>query len=276
MEPNNKLYKCYKPGCNKADDSDNPFLTQSEYDDLIKEGKMICPENHEVCGIQELKHEDYPKRQKPKTPFFLIGGTILVVLLIVGGVFTYINIQKNKVKDVVEIGKTIVEKSKGVGEILGENINKLVKEADSFFENKDFDNAKIAFNAILSIDPDNQHAKQYLSEISKIIDSQSKGGKGEVVGRGKDESTLTSSSSVQTIIFPNGDKYVGKMKNGKMHDDLGTFYYNNDQIISDKDLKKRKAMKGDYLIGEWYEGNVVKGKLYDSNNSPKEVIIIGR
>jgi len=77
MEPNNKLYKCYKPGCNKADDSANPYLTQSEYDELLVEGKLICPESHEVCGIQELKPEDYPKKPKDNKKLFLVVASIL-------------------------------------------------------------------------------------------------------------------------------------------------------------------------------------------------------
>ena len=75
--------------------------------------------------------------------------------------------------------------------------------------------------------------------------------------------------------FPNGDRYVGEMKDGTMHG-LGTYYYAEKQQISKKDLKKRVAEAGDYIIGEWFEGNVVSGKFYGSNNSLKEVIIIGR
>jgi hypothetical protein len=36
------------------------------------------------------------------------------------------------------------------------------------------------------------------------------------------------------------------------------------------------ADAGDYLTGEFFEGNVVQGKLFDSGNNVKEVIMIGR
>jgi len=103
VEHSNKLYKCYKPGCNKADDSDNPYLTQSEYDELIVDGKLICPENHEACGIQELKPEDYPKPPKDNKKLFLIGGGILVILLIAIGGILFLNRGSKKLnKPVVE------------------------------------------------------------------------------------------------------------------------------------------------------------------------------
>jgi len=79
----------------------------------------------------------------------------------------------------------------------------------------------------------------------------------------------------QTKTFSDGSKYVGEMKNGKM-DGLGTYYYNSEQLISDRDLKKRVASKGDYVTGEWYEGRLVNGKQFDAENNQKAVIIIGR
>lgn len=91
----------------------------------------------------------------------------------------------------------------------------------------------------------------------------------------KPEKPTTTPPGNQTKTFSDGSKYVGEIKNGKMHG-LGTYYYGERQLISQKDLKKRYAEKGDYLIGEFYEGNVVSGKLYDSQNNVKEVIMIGR
>ena len=82
-------------------------------------------------------------------------------------------------------------------------------------------------------------------------------------------------AGTQTKVFSDGSKYVGEMKNEKMHG-LGTYYYKERQQISPKDLKKRFAESGDYITGEFYEGNVVSGKLFDAQNNLKEVVIIGR
>ncbi|HZK08551.1 MAG TPA: hypothetical protein VFC92_10160 [Bacteroidales bacterium] len=78
-----------------------------------------------------------------------------------------------------------------------------------------------------------------------------------------------------TKIFNDGSKYVGALKNGKMNG-MGTYYYAKRQLISNKDLKKRFAEKGDYFIGEFHDDRVVSGKLYNNDTDLKEVIIIGR
>jgi hypothetical protein len=72
-----------------------------------------------------------------------------------------------------------------------------------------------------------------------------------------------------------GNTYKGEVLNGKPHG-MGTMYYRSSVQISPKDLKKRMADAGDYLTGEFFEGNVVQGKLFDANNTVKEVIMIGR
>ena len=79
----------------------------------------------------------------------------------------------------------------------------------------------------------------------------------------------------QTLTFSGGSKYKGEVKDGKMHG-LGTYYYGQKERISKKDLKKRMAEKGDYIVGEFYNGKLVSGKLYDSSNNLKEIIMVGR
>ena len=41
-------------------------------------------------------------------------------------------------------------------------------------------------------------------------------------------------------------------------------------------LKKRVAKPGDYVVGEYYKGNLVQGKLFDSNNNQNETLYIGK
>lgn len=89
------------------------------------------------------------------------------------------------------------------------------------------------------------------------------------------KSTSTTPEGTQTLKFKGGSKYVGEVEENKMHG-LGTYYYGKKELISPKDLKKRYAQAGDYLIGEFYQGKVVSGKLYDKNNKLKEIIMIGR
>ena len=69
--------------------------------------------------------------------------------------------------------------------------------------------------------------------------------------------------------------YKGETKNGKAHG-MGTLYYSKHQLISTRDRQERYAESGDYLVGEFYNGEVVQGKLFDKSNSQKEAIIVGR
>lgn len=273
MENNIKLYKCYKGTCSKCLNEENPYFTEDEYTELLDaNGKIQCPEGHLDCGIQELRPEDYPRQPKDKKKLFLLGGGIIIVLLILGGIFAYINFQKNKVKNVIEIAEKVVGESNidAAKNALNEAVTKLLVEADLFFTNKDYDKAKQAYNAILALDPNNQKAKQSLSEIDRIslppqIDK--KEDKGEEV-------TNPSPGRVsKTLKFEYGT-YKGDILNG-LRDGQGVMTFTERYLISPKDLKKRYAEAGEYVSGTWVKGNIVNGKLFDKNGEQKETLIIG-
>lgn len=82
-------------------------------------------------------------------------------------------------------------------------------------------------------------------------------------------------TTTNKITLPNGDTYDGSTKNGKMHG-KGKYYFNSDGIISKNDPMERRAESGNYIVGEWFEGELYKGKLFDKNGTLKENIIIGR
>lgn len=68
--------------------------------------------------------------------------------------------------------------------------------------------------------------------------------------------------------------WSGSWKNGQPHG-TGTLKYNQQHLIDKRDRKKRMAAPGDYIIGEFVEGKLVQGTLYDYNNNVKASIIIG-
>lgn len=76
-------------------------------------------------------------------------------------------------------------------------------------------------------------------------------------------------------ISVSGGSYSGQLQNGKPHG-MGTLKYANRTLISKRDSKKRYADSGDYITGEFYEGELVQGQLFDSTNEPKEKILLGR
>lgn len=69
--------------------------------------------------------------------------------------------------------------------------------------------------------------------------------------------------------------YKGEIKNGKAHG-MGSLYYNKHHLISPRDRQERYAEAGDYLVGEFYNGDVVQGKLFDKDNNQKQTVIVGR
>ena len=72
-----------------------------------------------------------------------------------------------------------------------------------------------------------------------------------------------------------GGTYTGELKNGKPHG-MGTLKYNTHTLISKRDSKNRYAEAGEYITGEFYEGELVSGKLFDKNGDQREALNIGR
>lgn len=76
-----------------------------------------------------------------------------------------------------------------------------------------------------------------------------------------------------TIPVPGGT-YKGECKNGQP-DGMGTIYYKSHTLISSSDPKERYAEAGQYIVGQFRDGGLLQGKLFDHNGNPIETIIIG-
>ena len=80
---------------------------------------------------------------------------------------------------------------------------------------------------------------------------------------------------ISTTVFPNGDKFEGQMKDGKMHGN-GTYHYSSRQLISEYDTSERYADAGDFLVGVWNKGELYYGTLYSKDSIVKNNITIGK
>jgi hypothetical protein len=256
-------YICTNAACESYYDS---TLIEFSQDEVIPgaTSETCCPK----CGfvltpldyyLDEKKKE---KKEKWKRLIKIIAIGVIGIILIA---FTILMItgKKNSEQKRQESSTKIQPKVPAKFEpkkVVIDSLPILTHEADLIFSNKEYIKAKQKYQNILVKYPGNEHAKNQLIIVEKKL-----------------QPPPQPPLSTDEKNFQNGDRYVGEMKNGKMNG-LGTYYYNSEQIISERDLKdpKRKALKGDYLIGEWFEGKVVQGRLYDSNNHQKEVIIIGR
>lgn len=88
--------------------------------------------------------------------------------------------------------------------------------------------------------------------------------------------SITKKSTEGEIKFPNGDIYIGEILNGKMHG-KGKYLYKTGGLISEDDPMERRAEAGDYIEGEWADGGLYKGNLFDKSGLLKSKrIIIGR
>lgn len=261
METNNVLVKkgrCINFGnCKIADTKEIVEVNLGD--------EFMCPE----CGgmLVEVK-------RKPKRILLLISGGIFLILLILGSIFVYINFQKNKLKSVVESVNVITQDSTVIGgeNTLKEKVAQLVKEADGLLQNKDYEKAKDAYNAVLAIDPNNLHATQSLLEITKIGVLPSEGGTGGTKS-GDNPNPDHPVKISKTLKFDFG-YYKGDVVNNLMHG-YGTLYFTQDQLISSKDPKKRIAEAGDYISGTWFQGYLDQGQWFSKSGEQKGHIIIG-
>jgi hypothetical protein len=239
MSTQNKLYKCYKEGCYfRQDHTDGPFLTQMEYDDLLKDGVLNCPEGNLNCGLQELESDDYPKPPKAKLNAKLIAAVAAGVLLFGGLVFFLVggSSDKSETAEVAKVDSAAVA-------------------------------PPVAEEPTTPAEPAEPVVAKYPEPAKTTPAVANSGSEPKVAGGSVPKGTQT--------LTVGGNSYKGEVLNGKPHG-LGTMYYRQSTQISPKDLKKRMAEAGDYLTGEFFEGNVVSGKQYDAEGNVKEVIMIGR
>lgn len=69
-------------------------------------------------------------------------------------------------------------------------------------------------------------------------------------------------------------KFTGSLKSGQPHGQ-GRMTFISSHVIDSRDSKGRVADAGDYVIGEWNNGNLVQGRWYGSDGNVKGSIIIG-
>lgn len=79
----------------------------------------------------------------------------------------------------------------------------------------------------------------------------------------------------RAVAIGSGATFIGTTKNGCPHGQ-GRLVFKYSQRIDAHDSKNRTANKGDYIIGEWYNGHLVFGTLYSSNGTVLSSINLGR
>lgn len=89
----------------------------------------------------------------------------------------------------------------------------------------------------------------------------------------KGDTTSTGDDGPTTLNLPYG-KYTGKTKNGKPHGE-GRLVYTKEHIINKHDVKKRKAQPGEYIQGQFVNGEITIGKHFDANGNLIQALNFG-
>lgn len=133
----------------------------------------------------------------------------------------------------------------------------------------------VASTDSLVVDETSQVDNQQQSIDSvRVVEDQSQ----TEVEKSEDNTTETTTSTVnnsnvkKTINLGYG-VYTGKVKNGKPHDTEGRITYKSAHQIESRDVKKRIAQPGDYVIGNFENGHLVSGKWFKSDGNTESLII---
>ena len=78
---------------------------------------------------------------------------------------------------------------------------------------------------------------------------------------------------LETLNLPYG-KYIGKTKNGKPHGQ-GRLVYTQEHVINKHDVKKRTAKPGEYIQGQFVNGEITIGKHFDTNGNLIQALNFG-
>jgi serine/threonine protein kinase len=110
---------------------------------------------------------------------------------------------------------------------------------------------------------------------SSEVKIEEKKDSGKIIEKKPEPLRITNPITSGKISFPNGNRYEGSLKNGLMHG-KGKYWFKTEGLISKDDPMERIAKAGDYIEGDWIDGELYKGYHFDQNGIRKERIVIGR
>ncbi len=89
------------------------------------------------------------------------------------------------------------------------------------------------------------------------------------------EHYLQTLTNVHLIQQSNGNTYIGETKQGVIHG-LGVHFYATSTSVSEYLFPPRFIDQDHFLVGEWHEGRLYMGRVYDSLGNITDMIIIGK
>jgi hypothetical protein len=245
----------------------------------VDKANFVCTE----CGrpLIEVNQGNTPTTPKPgrnrttttptsPTPWILIIGIVVAVALLGGGgYYAY-------TKDLFGGG----EDTEGPEKIPAIWVS--IMEGDKI-------NLKQGETKLLSLDcdPGNANDGVVWTSSNESVVTVSNNGDLMAVAPGKANVTVTTNvykktDDIQVVVkgsttppsWPSYGKYEGERKNGKAHG-IGRLEFTQEHIINSHDIQRRKAKPGEYIQGQFVNGEITIGKHFDANGKLIQALNFG-
>lgn len=245
----------------------------------VDKANFVCTE----CGrpLIEVNQGNTPTTPKPgrnrttttptsPTPWILIIGIVVAVALLGGGgYYAY-------TKDLFGGG----EDTEGPEKIPAIWVS--IMEGDKI-------NLKQGETKLLSLDcdPGNANDGVVWTSSNESVVTVSNNGDLMAVAPGKANVTVTTNvykktDDIQVVVkgsttppsWPSYGKYEGERKNGKAHG-IGRLEFTQEHIINSHDIQRRKAKSGEYIQGQFVNGEITIGKHFDANGKLIQALNFG-
>ena len=139
----------------------------------------------------------------------------------------------------------------------------------------------------LDCDPGNANDGVIWTSNNESVVTVSGNGDLMAVAPGKANVTVTTNvykktDDIQVVVkgsttppsWPSYGKYEGERKNGKAHG-IGRLEFTQEHIINSHDIQRRKAKPGEYIQGQFVNGEITIGKHFDANGKLIQALNFG-
>lgn len=139
----------------------------------------------------------------------------------------------------------------------------------------------------LDCDPSNANDGVIWTSNNESVVTVSGNGDLMAVAPGKANVTVTTNvykktDDIQVVVkgsttppsWPSYGKYEGERKNGKAHG-IGRLEFTQEHIINSHDIQRRKAKPGEYIQGQFVNGEITIGKHFDANGKLIQALNFG-
>ena len=229
------------------------------------------PVDQEETERQETKITEPKQKKNPEKPQNKISNLIIVAIIvaIIGIWLVYQNWDTVGEKLGLISDKTDITVIDDQTEVSADEPEMTDEDNKEQFQQPD------ASASISSGNVDSNNSENAKTQQTNTLANQSTSSGNEVPKNNEKPSGTSVSQSVSSgTVSVTGGSYSGELKRGQPHG-MGTIRYNSRTLIDSRDTKKRYAEAGQSFTGQFRDGRLLQGKLFDSNGNQIETIIIG-